>query len=1000
MALDKRVVPVLLRGLDQRGPKQTAITGELDLLSNMVIVKGNEGGYELVPRPGEAAVSKTADVGSITTGMRLATLGSALVLMTGTSCYRKAIDGWHRVDATAPVVGVDTKQIPSINAGCSATDAVYVNGYTVSVASVRASATTRSAIASVSDANGVTVVTSTLATGQVHAVKVVASGAVAVVFWQIEGGLLRAAKLDTASPSAFGAAVTVSSTAETPPYIFDAQRVPASGRIAVLHRETGTLRLAQVLLDPATMTTSGATTYASLASLTMFGYLTNDFSTNVLYVGHVDAASGLRVTTFDGATLALGSTVVYDAAITVAMNITGYRTGASVSVYFTAEASPNVYDGAIKLSTGGASTTIRRSIGLASKVLSANGTLYALTVYSGTNLSTPLRSYFLTDLVAQKEVAHALPQKGGVFNSLALPELTTAVNSSTWLTAGQKMTAAGSEASVPVVYLGAVTITFRFQDASVGRGVELNGGIHFPGSLPMLYDGNTLVENGFPLAPETASSLTPAAGGGMTGGSTYSYAYAYAWVDATGNLHRSTPTPEVLVALGGLDTQVTHSIPTLRITRKTGVILETYRRNVTANETILRLVSSSTTPTINDPTADRVTFVDQISDTTAASGEPIYTNGDPAPLEHVAPPPCRAMAVHRGRMLVAGIDGDPAAVWFSKQVIPGFGVAFNDALVSRLSTSEAVTAVGSVDSYAVACTGGNAGSTWASSNDYPDDTGGGGVLVFEHYSGSVGCASPMHMARNDDGLMVWSGTYGAATSGARGPWLITRGMAFEPVGGGVDDEAFIFTPATVLTVPTRNQVRYLGSTSDVGATVGVALVREGFFKTWARWDYARHVAAIVDATIWMGAVAYLASDGTVYTETLGETVLDDLGFAVPHSLDIASFSFGGVAGYQRIYAGQLTGRVIGAAAVFSLAVTQTIDGVAQAAKTLAITGQAADSDLNFEWDPGTGGKCSAYSIRVSDSGNSANCGFSLAAVTMQVGIKKGINKLIPARRAT
>lgn len=1006
MSLDKRVVPVLIRGLDQRGPKQTAIIGEFENIRNMVIIKGNEGGYELVPRPGTSALSKTADVGSITTGMRLATLGSALVLLTGTSCYRKAIDGWHRVDATAPVVGVTTEPTGANSLSWDSSDAVYVNGYTVAAEVVQATVTTKSVVVKVTDANGAPVLRSTLETGDLGGVRMVVSGGLAVIFWRLTTGTgnIRAAKFDSAAPSTVGAPINITATMSlllSP--VVDVQRTPA-GDIAIAFNNTGG-QLRQRLLTPSTMTLGPQVDYPGVVD-SFFGYLTNNFSSNVLYLAHV-SANGLQVSTFDSVTLALGATTTYDASITADVEgISGYRAGAAVSVYVSMTGTGRVYDPQIRLSTGGAATTVMRSVGLASRVLSANGTLYALVQYrSAATFALPTFAVkgtcFLVDLLTQKAIGEALPDKAASpvrFGNL--PNLATAQNSNTWMTSSSQVLSFSTQGASIALYTGSAVIRFTYQDATVGKPVELNGVLHVPGSLPYIYDGATLTESGFPIGPEPSATATPAPGGGMTSGHIYAYSHVLEWPDAAGNLYRSVPTAEFQVVMGAADTQVTHSIPSLRLTRKTGVVIATYRRNLTANETIPRRVSSSTAPTFNDPTADRVTFVDQVSDLTAASGEPLYTEGEI--LENLAPPPCRSMAVHRGRLLVAGIAGDQAAIWFSKDVVPGFGVAFSDALVSRLSTSEAVTAIGSMDSYAVACTGVNAGSTWSSSNDYPDDTGNGGVLKFEHQSGSVGCPSPMLMARTDDGLVVWAGTEGSTQSGLKGPYLITRGLSFEQVGTAIEDDAKLMTPAVVLGIPSRNQARFYGSSSDVAATVGVALVRESFFKTWARWDYTQQPAAVVDATVWQGGAAVLTSDGTVYTETLGDTVFDDLGVpaSVPHRLDVLAFNFSGVAGYSRVYLGQLTGKVKGAGATFTMSVVQTADGAAMAAKTRQITGQAADSALDLEWDPGPNGKCSAYALRISDSGNTANAAWSLAAITMVVGTKAGANKLAPARRMT
>jgi hypothetical protein len=964
--------PLLIRGVNQKSPRQIGVEGELDLLQNMQIVKASSGdvGFELIPRNGSANLPRTADVGSIITGMRLGTLGSGLVLLTGLSCYRKAIDQWHRVSATAPTVGVDTKAITADTLRATACDQVYANGYTVAATtSLDATGGNFSVHATVRDSNGNKVIDSNLETGVVGPVKlVVVTGNVVLAFWVASPGTIRAAKFNTGAPSAFSAPVNVVVASTATP--FDVQVVPASGNIAVIY-VTGGGAVAQLLFTPGTMTSGAATTYG-FAVPDVFLYMTNDYATNTIYLAHIDSVNGVRETTFDGTTLVLGATTVFDAASTQATNVAGKRAAAARAIYFTVGTGP-VYDHQIKVTTGAAATTVMRSVELASRVLVANGTLYALAKYRGTNQGT----YYLLDLLAKVSIGEALPDVAFI-GATSLPNLAVAATSNTWLTSGLKNLSVTTQNGAFLAYVGSSSISFTFQDSTVGKPVELNSGLHIPGAQPYYYDGSTLTEHGFPIVPEQSDAPVPAAGGSMTPASVYTYRYVYEWVDAVGNLWRSAPSivPQS-VSLGATDTRVTLSLPTLRVTRKTNVSIAVYRTLANGDGTVYFKVSTATAPVINDPTIDRMAFVDTVSDVIAASGEPIYTTG--SVLENIAIPPCRTMSVHRGRLLVAAVAGDVDAVWFSKDVVPGFAVEFSDFLVSRITSVEPITAVGSRDSYAIACT---ATQSWSSANEYPDDTGAGGVLIFQQQSNTTGCATIGMMAGNDQGAITYAGT--------KGIWRMSRGLSWDYVGAAVDDDIVGFNPVAILSVPGQNQMRVVGG----GAS---ALVYEALWGQWAKWSYTQAPAAFVDAVMWNGSVAYLCSNGTVVVEDT--TTFDDNGVSasVAHVVTFSDVNLYGVAGFGRLYITQLTGRVVGDGNGFTLTAAQNFDGTAGPSKALAMGANAA---LNFEVDPGTFGKSSSYALTISDSGNGPNSAFTIAAITALIGMKKGLNKLPPARRAT
>jgi hypothetical protein len=1003
MPLQKQTIPVLLSSLAQKAPQQTGITGTLDVCQNMVALKGDQttgfqgraGGLEFWPRPGVSAVSKTADSGTITAGVRMATLGPSLLLQTGNALYRRAIDEWHQVSATMPIVGVKSTPIVSSSAAIGSCDSVYVNGYTVSVYTTNPNFPNGSVGVLVTDSNGVTVVNTVLATGQVGSVRIVVSGTAAIVIFTSLTLLMKAWKFDSTAPGVIASVITVAST------VFgriDLQTVGASGTVVISWLDTGTSTYKLALLTVSTMSV-GTPVNTTIAGFSCFSFLTNDWSTNVIYVGYGGSGSGITLATFNGSTLAPVTTTVYDAATTYVLNIAGNRTGGTATIYATTSpdgttAYPtgtftNAFDFRIVVTSGSAVTTVLRGLSLASRVLSANGTLYALAKYSGPNQG----SYFLLDLVEMVSVGRAaqdLGYTGQLTGPEVLPNLSLGATANNWQTSALKVIA---DAAGGAAYIGAVAIAFTFLDVTVGRGVELDGGVHFPGSQPYLYDGQYIVEEGFPIGPEVSDAIIQSTGGGseLTLLATYTIRFVFAWIDAAGNLHRSNPSTPQSFTLAGTNNQAALSIPTLRNTLKQGVVIEIYSTLANGDDSTYFQILPFGVPLYNNPAVDRVSFTMTLPDTTIVGGEPLYTDGNV--LENIASAPCKAFVAHKGRLLASGIDGDPQAVWFSKDVEPGFGVAFNDGLVSRLqSVSDPITSIISMDAFAVACTAG--GTTWASSDQYPDDTGVGGVLTFQQYSSMVGCTNAGLMARTDDGVTMWGGAVvTAANVPPKNIWQCSRGLVFQYLGAAVEQDAIGFSPVAVFAVPLQNQIRIVGTDAN---GISCALVYESIFGSWSTWRYTAQATALVDAIMWNGSAAYLCADGTVLLESA--TLIDDLGVpaSVPHIITLSTLNFAQVGAYQRIYGANCTGRVLGAGG-FTAQVDQSFDGTAIPRKTLPIG--AGTTALNLDFDPANAGKCSSSIVTISDASNAANSAWTLAAMTYDVGIKPPRNRLPPVRRA-
>lgn len=1024
MPLARQTVPVLLKGLDQLAPRQTGLMSGIDSITNMVAQAGDQNGYEFVPRPGTTAI---ANPGSIfaNAGTRLATLNGQLYMFSDTSIWRRANDGWHlaSIDGRSTKFAVSSQRTTPIYVeGIAATscDIAYVNGYVVT-------ATTCPPPPAVSGTNFLDITVSDSASaaldgpggsagnssfndggGDNQQVRIAVVGTVAIIFWAVANtSTIKCVKFDTATAQ-FGAVATVTTTASTAGAfnpIFDIQAIVGSGLIVVMWNDSATSQLTATLLNPSTMTVSGTTAYAAKGTnFVTKCFITNSFTANFLTIAYISSATGLHYDTISSSTLAVNTSTTLDATATAGASITGYATSQTTGVvYFTVKGTLP-YDDVIKTATTTFPTAFGFMVGRAiasraSDLSSSNGTQPAfLTKYRGVGQA----SYFLVSAGTSPgfnpyDMGRSMPDIAAadpgntLVGLLSLPNLAIGATSSTYLTAGLKSTAIQSGAGGLTSNTGAAAISFVLGDVTVGSPVELNSSLHIPGAMPLLYDGVSVTEEGFPIAPEQSDAYVYAGGGALTASSTYTYRYLFEWTDNAGNLHRSAPNLVAQQAvLGAAQTKVTHSIPTVINSRKRMIALGVYRTPANGDGSVYYRAGAVT---FAPGAATRASFVDTVSDAVLVSGVPLYT--DDNILENLSPPSCTSMAVHRGRLLAGGVDGDPTAIWFSKDVSAGFGIAFNDALVSRLSsTNETVTALGSMDAFAAAFT--NA-TSWTSSDDYPDDTGSGGVLKFIQASSVNGCQSPRLLARGDDGLSCWQNKTTFTGGPGGGPWRFSRGSTWEWIGQPIQLDASALAPKMFLAVPSLNQMRVLGSTAT-------ALVHEAVFGTWATWTYLQGAPTIVDAILWQGNVAYLCSDASLIVENT--SLYSDSATAIAHAITMSPFNFAGVAGYQRIYVGQLTGRVLGTAGLSEslvLRIVQTIDGVAMAAKTRTLTPDSNALFAGVEFDPGANGKCSAYQLTISNAAgapNDSRCAWTLAGVTMDVGTKANVNRLPPANRAT
>lgn len=494
--------------------------------------------------------------------------------------------------------------------------------------------------------------------------------------------------------------------------------------------------------------------------------------------------------------------------------------------------------------------SIIRSVGLASRAFAVDGRAFAAFVHDTTFFNVYLTLRLTDGLVvgrhvpgsaagapARKHLPSAQLSAGVV--SIALPVRDRLLSEN-----GDKFTETG---------LRLLRIDFAHETSH--QAARLGRGLYLAGACPQHYDGRAWTEQGFHVGPELISTVA-AGGGALTSTTTYEYRAWYEWTDFQGEVHRGPTSIGALVVMGGGDTQVTLTLPTLRVTGKTNVricVARSFAAKTGKTAQLFRVTSldPSTAGAPNGYVAssksiDSVVFVDRMSDAELALQEEIYTDGgilsnDPSPLGPV---------VTRGQNRLFFTDpSNGNLIRYSQRIDDGYGVEIPPELSLPVDPFGGdVTALAFQDGRGVVW---KAGAIFVFSGDGPTpsgDTANSGFTAPELVTSDVGCIEPASVVLTPNGHMFQS---------AKGIYMLGRDGAVSYVGSPV--EAYNgqrIRRATVL--PDRTQVVFL-------TDAGVTLLYDYLFGQWS--TFTNHTG--YDAAVVSSRYHYLRTDGRVFRETLG-----------------------------------------------------------------------------------------------------------------------------------
>jgi hypothetical protein len=398
-------------------------------------------------------------------------------------------------------------------------------------------------------------------------------------------------------------------------------------------------------------------------------------------------------------------------------------------------------------------------------------------------------------------------------------------------------------------------LSLEFGSANAHQTAQIGRGLYLAAACPQHYDGRSWTEQGFHVGPELIT-VTEAAGGSMTASSVYRYKAWYEWTDAQGEIHRGPESIATVASMGVGETQVTLTLPTLRVTRKSNVRI-CVARSLPGDATRLWRVSSLDPTTsgaaangyiANDPDADSVSFVDRMSDTDLQLQEFIYTNGgflsnDPTSLGS-------ALCVGKNRIFFTDASAG-SVVRYSQRIATGYGLEVAPELAHDVDpVGGDITALAEMDGVIYAF---KRSSIFAFNGDGPPENGNVATSGFSaaiRLPTDVGCSEPSSIVLTPDGLMF--------KDEARGIHLIDRSRTVTYVGAPVEAyNAQDVRRATVM--PGRTQVAFLTGS-------GWTLLYDHLFKQWS--TFTNHEG--MDSAVVDGVYHYLRTNDVVWRETIGE----------------------------------------------------------------------------------------------------------------------------------
>lgn len=457
------------------------------------------------------------------------------------------------------------------------------------------------------------------------------------------------------------------------------------------------------------------------------------------------------------------------------------------------------------------------------------------------------------------------------------------------------------------------------------------------------YDGSIEVENNFNLFPE----LTFVNLSGSTGlaDGTYSYRAVYSWIDAQGQLNRSSPSDPLTVVVTGGPKNVNLTVSDLNFSDKSVVRVDVYR---TAPGGTIYFYVFSFNPG------------DSIIDVYTVSTLELYTTG--GEVDNIAPPATEYITSFKNRLWMIPSE-DQFSLWYSKQVIAGFPVEFSDLFTYALDQREGkAKAIAPMDDKLIIF---KQTGIFYMVGDGPAPSGANNDFSYPQFIPSdCGVIEPDSVVGFPEGVFF---------KGSKGIYLLTRSLQVTFIGAPV--EAYNSFTVTASDIDYNQQiVRFCISN-------GTQLVYDYYNK---KWSVFTNISAVASKIV-NGVYYYLKSTGVVEQETPG--TYSDNGSVISMGLISGWLSLAKITGFQRIRIVQLLGKVVSPC---TLAVSFAYNFDPTIVQTATIVNTAAEDPWDWQIYPNKQ-KCSALQLTMTVTPTVVGAALSLSVIGLEAGIKKGLN---------
>ena len=965
MALPKQSLPInFAKGVDTKTDPLQVNPGNFLSLKNSVFTTGGR----LTKRNGYTAlgtsVASTAPItysystipANISVGRLLTTYNNELLLNDAFNLYSYDgnADGWvYKGRSTAVTLSTET-----VAAG-GALDARYMDCAYDSTTGIKTYAwyDTTAGIDgvyySIQDTNtGQFIVNKTLltVTGQrPHVVSI--SGKTFIFYFETGSSQIYALTITGRTPGS-SAAVITDNNAATPNYDVDV----VNGSLYIAYN--GAAATTKVALLSSSLVVTNSISKGEVASngINLFG----DSSNNIWIVYNNAAATKAFIVDSTVTSTVLAPTVVDNGATAAdVINVIGcYSSTQSKAFIFYDQVTAKTinFNTLTVAGTAGTATSIMVSCNISSKAWSVSGVPHFIAVHDSTLQPT----YFLLNLYNYTSgvaniAAKISPDTSGPKPAVSWAARSNLISGSEYLIAlglkGIISTTTSSTGGITQIYsaVGVIGASLDFSLSNPSALVLGNNLLIASGEL-IMYDGANVVEHGFHIWPEGTTTANGAAGALPAG--TYGYQITYEWIDNQGQLHRSAPSPVVQFVADGAH-KCLLTIPNLGVTNKGGAVtINIYR--TTVNGSVYYKVTSAIGQASNSPLTATVTYTDDNTDANIISNTPLYTAQE---LENIAAPSPKFLGNYKNRVILVPAESQES-FWYSKQVVAGSPVEFNDSFALNVGTIGGnLTAVFPLDDklilgkkssiYYLVGTG---PSPSGENNDFTDPQ----LINVDCGPSNFGSATIVPM--------------GALFQSQKGIYLLDRSLGANYIGAPVAG----FDSQTVYAgnlIPTTTQIR-------LSLSGGSMLMYDYFYNQWAEFPSLSPVSSIIYGSV----QTFVTAAGHVYKESAG--TYTDGASVIPIYFKTGWMNLAGLQGFERAYYFYFLAQYISS---HTLGINIYYDYSSTVGQSLTITPNSADLE---QWRVFvTTQKLEAFQIELTESAGSG-AGFTMSGIDLVYAGKK------------